>query len=299
MSTQIKAAVSALTLSFGAAATKGQLNFAVSIAFETLPLAAANPKFKFSQFARDVEEASGYSISAKTVANCATLANQFQVSYGKKIAEYVGGHRKDNVMDFAAFIAEQVKNTTYKLTLEDLIAFCKSTPSAADKRKTAADAAAAVTAALADAAATAAAAELTAAADKQVADAQKLAADAADTVANAEKLAEEQQAALDKAAADKLEADKRAKSLAEDNAKLVAQAELDKANAAAAAAEAEAQRKVQESFAVSVGVNQDGSPNIVVALNPSPKFLKEVARQLNAMAKALENNAARSMKIAA
>ncbi len=295
----IKSAVSALTLSFGAAATKGQLNFACSIAFETLPMIAENPKFKFSVFARAVEEASGYSISAKTVANCATLANQLQLSYGQKIGSYAGGHKKDNVLDFAAFIASAVASTTYKLTLEDLIAFCKSTPSAADKRKQAEDAAAAAAAALADAKAKDAAAELTATVDAAVTDANKALEDAAAAVANAEKKAQEDAAAADKAAAAKLEADKRAASLAEDNAKLQQEADAAKVLAAAAAAETEAQRKIQESFAVQVTVNEDGSPNIVVCLNPSPKFLKEVARQLQAMAKSMENSAARSMKIAA
>jgi hypothetical protein len=295
----IKAAVSALTLSFGNAATKGQLNFAASIAFETLPMIAANPKFKFSVFAREVEEASGYTISARTVANCATLANQLQLSYGAKIGSYAGGHRKDNVLDFAAFIAEQVKNTTYTLTLEDLIAFCKSTPSAADKRKAVVDAAAAAAAALADVKAKEAEQALTAAADAAVTGATKLLADAAATVATAEEQAAAAAAATEKANQEKMEADKRAESLAAANAELQKQAELDKANAAAAAAEAEAARKVAESFAVQVTVNEDGSPNIVVALNPSPAFMREVAKQLTAMAKAMENSAARSMKIAA
>lgn len=294
---QIK--VSGLTLSFGAAATKGQLNLAASIAFETLPMIAANPKFKFSVFARAVEEASDYSISARTVANCATLANQFQLSYGAKIGSYVGGHNKANVLDFAAFIAEQVKTTTYKLTLEDLIAFCKGDASAADKRAKAAEAMAAAAEALADTQAKAAAAELTAEVDSKLATAEKQKMDADNKAAAAEAAAAEEKQKAEKAAADKLEADKRAASLAEDNAKLEAEKIQAAAAAAEAKAEAEAARKVAESFALRVGVKADGTPDIVVALNPSPAFLRQVAKELQAMAKSLEQNAAAAMKIAA
>lgn len=288
MKTEQNAIVSALTLAYGAAATRSQLMFATSIAFETLPMMAANPKFKMSAFARMVEEASNHSIDARTVANAGVLANQFHLKYGARIGQCQDGMTEANIADFANFIADEVKNTTYRLTLADLVAFCKAEPSAQDKRVKAEEAAKDAAAALADAKAAATLKESQAKEDATLALAEKAQKDAQDTIANAAKAEQE---AIDKAAkeeAAKKQAMQQAESLKEENELMRAEQAAKAIELEAMKAEQEAARQHADSFAIQVRVNADGSPDVVFALNQSPEFLAAVAKIIGDAAKALK-----------
>jgi hypothetical protein len=302
---ETKATVSAITLAFGASVTVGQLNFASSIAFETLERAVKpkdGKKFKMAQFAREVEEASGYSISAKTVQNAGTLAYQFQMKFGEKLASYEGGHTQDNVLAFAEFIKDQIKATTYTAKIDDLIAFCKGEQSHADKRAAEQAALDKAAAALAEAQAQAALKEQTQQADQKLADAQNNLTQAEAQAAKAE---EERKAAEAKAEEErkaKEEADKRAELLKAQNERLAKEAE--ELRIKAAAEEAEKQRKEQErkqqgSLLCNITVDEHGKPVLFTALNPSPDALEAAAKELVAMAKAIRKAQRASLKQAA
>lgn len=288
MKTEQNAIVSAITLAYGAGATRSQLMFAASIAFETLPMMAANPKFKMSAFARMVEEASNFSIDARSVANAGVLANQFHLKYGARIGAATDGLTEANIVDFCNFIQDQVANTTYRLTLADLVAFCKAEPSAQDKRVRAEEAAKEAAAALADAKAAATLKQEQHATDNTLAIAEKAVTDANATVANAAKAEQE---AIDKAAkeeAARKQAQEQAVIITQENEVLKAEQAAQAIELAAAQAEAEAARQHAESFAIMVKVNADGSPDVVFALNQSPEFLLAVGKMITEAGKAMK-----------
>lgn len=292
--------VSALTLAFGAAVEVSQLNFAVSIAFETLAaVVAPKSKFKMSEFAREVEKASGFSLNWRTVANIGSVSKHLQDKFGPKIGSYTEGHTQEAVLAFSDFLRAELSKTTYTLTLDDIAAFCKGEKSRADKRKEAEELRRETEAALAKAEADRQIAAAAQPVDAELAKAQKAKSDAEEATKKAEEATKAAEAKAAKAAADKLEADKRAASLAEDNRIKAEAAAAEKAAAEKAAADAEAARKQAESFAVRIGVTDKGHPDIVVALNPSPAFLEECAKQLKAMAAAIRKQQAASLKAAA
>jgi chromosome segregation ATPase len=272
--------------------------FAASIAFETLPMIAANPKFKFAPFARQIEEASGFTISERTAKNASVTANQLQLKYAALIGSYENGHTEENVTAFVARISEEIKAAGFVLTLDDVNAFCKGEKSAAAKRAEAAAAAEAAAEALAKAKEAAAAAEKTRT-DAELEQAKKQQADAEAAQKQAETAKAEAEAAAAKAEEAKAEAAKRAEAIKAEAAKAEAEAAAAKAEAAKQKAAAEEARKVAESFAVSVQVNADGTPNIVVGLNPSADFLMAVSKELAKMAKALKAKQAEVMAEAA
>lgn len=287
--------ISAVTLAFGAALNLSQLNFAVSIAFETLPLIAANPKFKMAAFARDMEEASGYTLCEKTIRNTASLSNKLQAKFGAKIGEYEGGLSNENVLHFADFFRSQLVGTDYTLTLADMSAFCESTISSAGKRAKAAEAHAAAAAALEAAATLKQEKELSEKVDAALSDAEKAKKDAEAAQKKAENAEAEAKAKAEKDAIAKKEAEQRAEALQKANR--VKEEELQAANmlAEAAKAEAEAARKEADSVCIKVRVNHNGDPVIEFADNMNPAFLEAVAKAIKLQAGA----ARRNMKIAA
>lgn len=290
--------VSAITLAFGAAATLSQLQFGVSIAFETLPM-LENKKFKMSQFARDVEAASGYTICARSVANVGSLAARLQEKFGTKIAAYDGGHTVENVNAFCDFIRAELQATTYTLAIGDLVAFCKGEASAADKRAKEQANKDAIAQALRDKETQAELNKLSEEADSKLAASEKAKKDAEDKLkAEADKL-KEAEAKAEKEKADKLEAEKRAEALAKAAREKELQAEADKLKAAAAEAEAEVLRKERDSFALKVSVDAKGNPVISYADNMSPEFLDAVAKSLKLQASAIRRAQAQAMKQAA
>lgn len=279
--------VSKLTVSLGKIASRSQVAFAVSIAFETLPMMAANPKFKMAEFAREVEKQSDFQIAERTVRNAGTLATALQLKYAEKIGSYVAGHCLDAVTDFTNVISEQAKAAGYVLTLEDVKAFCKGEKSAKALREEAKQAQEAASQALEKAKQTALEAEKTKAeadaeqAKAKQAEAEKLAEKAEQEKAEAEAKAQEAEAA-------KAEQAKRAEAIQAEAAKAQEAAKQAEQAKAEAEAKAEEARKVAESFAVRVGVNADGTPDIVVALNPNADFLLAVSKELAKMAKAIK-----------
>jgi hypothetical protein len=285
--------VSAITLAFGNAVSKGQLNFAAAIAIEVREsFLDEKSKFKFSEYARKVEQASGGNISERTVKNCAVLAKALILKYAAAMVDY--DQTEADVLAFSNFVAEQVAPTTYRTTLDDLVAFCAGTPSVADKR-----------AQLLQAAVDAEAAKLAKQAeaqdqqqtnvDQQLQTVQKTAEDAVAAQAKAEQEAEEAKVAAAKAETEKQEAIKRGQAIAEAEQKKAVEAQEELARVKALADEAELARKEQESFVLKVGVNLDGTPNITVQQNPNPAFLEQVAKELKAMAKALRQQQSTAM----
>ena len=131
MNTNLK--ISAVTLAFGKAAVAGQLNLICAMSLEIAPLIASNPKFRMAQYARDVEQASGYTIAFKTLENAGAVARKFNNKFGAQIGTY-GDVSEANVLLFADFIREQVAKTTYNLTVMELSAWCDGKKSAADQR---------------------------------------------------------------------------------------------------------------------------------------------------------------------
>lgn len=284
MNTTQTPVVSAITLAFGNACTKGQLNFACAIALEVAEkVLAADSKFKFSAYARTVEHESNGSITEKTVKNVGVVAKAFILKFAAHIATL--GKDESDVLLFAKYVEEQVAPTTYKLTLDDLAAFCAGQPSLADKK------AQLLTAAIAAEEARKAKQDEAQAEEKSTVDAQLEVAEktAADAVAAQQKAEEEAATAAAAAAAAetaKKEAEQRGKELAEANQKQAAEAQAELERIQAAAAQAEADRKIAESFAIKVMVDAQGKPVIVVDKDISPEFLAAVAKELQAMSKA-------------
>lgn len=280
--------VSAITLQFGAAVAAGHLNLACSVAFETLPLIVANPKFRMAQYARDVELASGYMIAAKTVQNAGTLASKLQQKFGTKIAGYADGLTVANVLEFAAFIKEQITNTTYTATIPDLGAWCDGAPSAADKRAKAAENIQAVANTLVQTEAAKLAADLQATVNAELEASEKAKKDAEQAAKQSQNEAQQAQADADKAKADKLGAEKRAKALEEQNKKLAAEQEQQRV----AALEEENKRKEAEKLAASIVIkvkcDNAGLPVLDISDNQSPEFLEQAAAMILAHAAAIK-----------
>lgn len=289
--------VSAITLAFGAAATKGQLNFACAVAIEVADkFLADNSKFKFSEYARTVEHESQGNITERTVKNVGVTAKALILKYSAHIATL--GKDEADVLMFAKYVEEQVAPTTYKLTLDDLNAFCAGTPSLADKKIALFEAAIAAEAARKDKE-DKAQEEVKSTTDAALETAEKIAADASAAQKKAEEDAAKAQEASEKAEQEKAEAIKRGKELAEANQKLAAEQAEELARVKAAAQQAEEERKIQESFAIKVMVNDKGEPVIVVDKDISPAFLAEVAKQLKAMAKTKKDSIDTAFKKAA